>query len=141
MDSLPSLPNEIPFDRFNIVLATPESGGGLYFCPRGYGVGGYVRIGEAAFAYPDYRRGGCWLKWASGECFIPCDLFDKAGRIAERLLQAGLKFDIAHKAKIRNYVTAAYGQETAVTPHDLDWPDRALHEVEGADGGEAGHGD
>lgn len=141
MDSLAQLPGEVPFDKFNVVLASPTSEGGFYYCPRGHGFPGSVRIGEPVFAYPDYGRGGCWLKWASGRSFIPCDLFDKAGKIAERLLQAGLKFDIAHKAKLRNYVTAAYGQETAVTPHDLDWPDRALHEVEDADGAEAGHGD
>ncbi len=129
-------PWEVAFDPFLVTLRTQFTDAELYFRPNGCGNGGSVHMGEAVWCCPDYGNRGVWLRWSSGRRFIPCAMFGDTQRIAEALFEAGLRFNYSCRGRLRDYMAKAYGENTAVTPRDLQWPADVLHEF-----AEAGHGD
>ena len=124
-------PWEVPFGTYLVTLRTEHTDDSLRYLPSGYpNHDGGLHLGEAVYAYPDYRRRGVWLKWEHGRRFVPCDQLGDADAVAKALLETGLRFNWMRRQLLCNYAAKAYAENTAVTPHDLAWPDEVLHEVD-----------
>ena len=80
----------------------------------------YVRISEPLYVAPDYTPGhrGCLLTWARGSVFLHFKglLGSTPARIADRLLDAGLLFDLSYVKDVLAYVTACYAEGVRTTP-------------------------
>ena len=80
----------------------------------------YVRISEPLYVAPDYTPGhrGCLLTWASGSVFLHFKglLGSTPACIADRLLDAGLLFDLSYVKDVLAYVTACYAEGVRTMP-------------------------
>ena len=79
-----------------------------------------VRISEPLYVDPDYSDGhrGCLLTWARGSVFLHFKGLLEAGpaHAADRLLDAGLLFDLSHAKDVLAYATACYAEGVRTTP-------------------------
>ena len=78
------------------------------------------RISEPLYVDPDYRSGhrGCLLSWARGSVFLHFKglLGSGVSLVADRLLDAGLLFDMSHAKDLLAYATACYAEGVRTTP-------------------------
>ena len=119
-------PPEYEFDQFKVVPRHEHHDASTYYSKNGSFTDS-IRLGEAIFVFPDYERKGVWTTWSgNGKAFISFGLFASPKKVADVLFKAGCKINAAHRTRIRDYLSTAYADETAVTPKDLMVPGEAL---------------
>lgn len=92
-----------------------------------------IKLGTALWCYPTYEaeHRGVWLAWEGGRWFFPSKLFTLPPRqFSSILLAQGYVFNPAYGKAIRDYATQCFGENTAVTPKGVEWPDKAIWEME-----------